>query len=146
MCIRDREDHGDVVAADLPHLLVPERTQIAVAEHQGTLDHLARWVGDEAHQRERRDRLARAGLADDAQRLLAVEREAHAVDRLDHAGVGEEVGRESVDREESFAHAYSLSLGSVASRRPLPNEMKPNTVTVRRTLGKASFHQLPAAR
>src|SRR5665647_2751189 len=106
--------------------------------------HLVRWVGDEAHQGQRRDRLARAGLADDAQRLLAVEREAHAVDRLDHAGVGEKVGRETVDREKSFAHAYSLSLGSVASRRPLPNEMKPNTVTVRKTLGKASIHQLPA--
>src|SRR5450759_2074818 len=127
-------------------LICAERTQLTVAQHHATLDHLSRWVGDEAHQGQLRDRLARAGLADDAQRLLAVEREAHAVDRLDHAGVGEEVGRETVDREKSFAHAYSLSLGSVASRRPLPNEMKPNTVTVRKTLGKASIHQLPAAR
>ena len=44
------------------------------------------------------------------------------------------------------AHAYSLSLGSVASRRPLPNEMKPNTVVTSAMLGNSSHHQLPAAR
>ena len=77
---------------------------------------------------------------------LAVEREAHAVDRLDHAVVGEEVGRETFDREQPFAHTYSLSLGSVASRRPLPNEMKANTVTVSAMLGNVTIHQLPACR
>ena len=139
-----------IIAMSLPrtcaHLVVADGAQVAVAEHERALDDLARRVGDEPHERERRDRLARAGLADDAQRLLAVEREADAVDGLDHAGVGEEVGREVLDREKAFAHAYSLSLGSVASRRPLPNEMKPNTVTTRAMLGKASIHQLPAAR
>ena len=70
--------------------------------------------------------------------LAAVEREAHAVDGLDDAGVREEVRREVLDREEAFGHAYSLSLGSVASRRPLPNEMKPKTVVTSARLGNSS--------
>ena len=115
-------------------------------KHQRALDDLARGVRDETHERERRDGLARARLADDAERLAAVEGEADAVDGLDHAGVREEVRREILDLEQALGHGYSLSLGSVASRRPLPNEMKPNTVTTRKKLGKASIHQLPAAR
>ena len=50
----------------------------------------------------------------------------------------------SLTVEEAFGHAYSLSLGSVASRRPLPNEMKPKTVVTSAMLGNSSHHQLPA--
>ena len=87
-----------IIAMSLPrtlaHLVLGQRAQVAPAQHDVAGDDLARRVGDEPHDRQRRDRLARAGLADDAERLLTVEREAHAVDRLDHADVGEEVGRE----------------------------------------------------
>ena len=140
------EDHRDVVAADRAHLVVVDGAQVLVAEHERPLDHLAGRVGDEPHERHGGDGLAGAGLADDADGLAAVEREAHAVDGLDHPGVGEEVRGEVLDGEEAFGHAYSLSLGSVASRRPLPNEMKPKTVVTSARLGNSSHHQLPAAR
>ena len=48
------------------------------------------------------------------------------------------------DLEQAFGHRYSFSLGSVASRRPLPKAMKPKTVSTRATLGKSSIHQEPA--
>ena len=49
------------------------------------LDDPARRRRDQAHQRERADALAAAGLADQAERLALVQRERHAVDGLDDA-------------------------------------------------------------
>ena len=44
-------------------------------------------------------------LADDAQRLAAVDGEVHAVDRANHAVVGPEVGLQSADLEQPLSHA-----------------------------------------
>ena len=46
---------------------------------------------DQAQDREAGDGLARAGLADQPQHLAARDVEDHAVDRLHHAGAGEEM-------------------------------------------------------
>ena len=138
------EDHRDVVAAHLAHLVLAERQQVAPLEHDGPLDDLARRVGHQTHDGQGGHRLAGAGLADDADRLVAVEAEAHPVDRLHDTGVGEEVRAQTRDLKQAFAHDYSFSLGSVASRRPLPKAMKPKTVSTSATLGKSSIHQEPA--
>ena len=50
----------------------------------------------------------------------------------------------SVTSSRRSAMGYSLSFGSVASRSPLPNEMKPKTVVTSARLGNSSSHQLPA--
>src|SRR5205814_4858791 len=70
----------------------------------------------QAHDRERGDRLAAARLADDAERLPALERERDAVDCVHLALARPEEGAEVVDLEQ--AHYASLVRGSSASRTP----------------------------
>ena len=139
-----------IIAMSLPrmsaHLFFGDGQQVAPLMHDAATDDAPGRVGDEPHERHGGDRLARTGLADDAEGLVAVEREAHAVHGLDDAGMREEVRRQVGDFEEAFGHAYSLSLGSVASRSPLPNEMKPNTVITRARQGNSSIHHWPACR
>src|SRR5262249_57734519 len=64
---------------------------------------------DEAHHAQRGDRLARARLAHDAERLPLVDEEADAIDGAHDALVGEEVRLESFDFEEPFGHGASRS-------------------------------------
>ena len=59
--------------------------------------------GEQPHDRAGQDRLARAGLADDAERAAPLEGEAHAVDGAHRARLGEEVGLEVLDGEERRA-------------------------------------------
>ena len=66
---------------------------------------------EQAHDREARDALARAGLADDAERLAAPEREREVGDRLDDAvAVGKSTVRLRTSSRASWppgcAHAY----------------------------------------
>ena len=59
-----------------------------------------RSLGQQAHDRAGEHRLARARLADDAERLAPLERERHAVDRAHEAAVGLEVRLDVVDLEQ----------------------------------------------
>jgi hypothetical protein len=67
-----------------------------VLAHEADLaaDDLAGRARDQAQDRERRHALAAARFADDAERLPRPDLERHAVDGLDRAVVGEEVGLE----------------------------------------------------
>ena len=56
--------------------------------------------GDQPQDGERGDALAAAGFADDAQRLAASQRIAHAVDRAHDAGRGEEMRLEILDLQQ----------------------------------------------
>ena len=95
------EDHRDLVAADVLHLAFRKLRQVlAVEEHLAAHDPRRR-LRDEAHDRERSDRLPATGLADNAERLPLLQREADAVDRLHDALTREEVGLEVVDLENS---------------------------------------------
>ena len=58
------EDHGDIVAADVLHISFGQRQQIAASEHDAALA-TAALFGNEPHDRERGDALARTGFADD---------------------------------------------------------------------------------
>jgi hypothetical protein len=55
------EDHRDVAAASLAHLLFGEVEQVLPLEQDLALRHPA-GLGEQAHDRERRDRLAAAGF------------------------------------------------------------------------------------
>ena len=111
------EDHRDLAAADVLELTLGELGQVAALEEHLAGDDLRRGLRDQAHDRERRHRLAAAGLADDPERLPLLDLEADSVDRADRALAREEVRAQVVDLEQ--CHDYvSFVLGSRASRRP----------------------------
>ena len=81
------EDHRDVAAADLAHLFRRERQQIAAVERDAALRHPP-GLGEQAHDGERGDRLAAAGLADEGDDLAAINRIGDAVDGPNGAARG----------------------------------------------------------
>src|SRR5206468_2510077 len=74
--------------------------EIAALEQDLAVDDAARRHRDQLQDRHRGDGLAAAGLADHAERLALVERDVDAVDRLQHAVVGSEVGLQALDLEQ----------------------------------------------
>jgi hypothetical protein len=57
-------------------------------------------AADQAHHRERGDRLAASGLADDAERLARFDLEVDPVDGPDDATLGEEPGPQVLDAKQ----------------------------------------------
>ena len=82
------EDHRDASAADLGHLLVALADKLLAVELDRARD--VRVVIEKPNERERRDRLARAGLAHDTQGATAPEVKVHVTHGVDHAGLGVE--------------------------------------------------------
>ena len=75
------EDHRDLVAAELPDLVIRHLQHVLLSKQDPAAD-LAR-LGHEAQQRERRHRLARPGLPDHADDLAPIDVEGDPVDRVD---------------------------------------------------------------
>ncbi len=73
------EDHRDVMAADLAHLLVVELQEIAAVEHDRAGGDLGR-LGEQPHDRQRGDGFARAGFADDRDHLAGMDSVADVLD------------------------------------------------------------------
>ena len=117
------EDHRDIVAAQTLHLVrrsLGNVVGLVIAEVQpdGTLDDLALGALQKLHQGQAGDRLAAAGLADDADGLADGHFKRDAVDALDDAGVGEEVGVQVIElhRVGGVLHLGGvLGLGHVAA-------------------------------
>ena len=85
------EDHRHLPAPDAAHLLAALVADLLALEDDRALAHgVGR--GQQAHDRARQDRLARAALADDAERLAAAQLEADPVDGAHHAARRAEVG------------------------------------------------------
>src|SRR5262249_49991828 len=103
------EDHRDLFAADLAHLRGREVQEVAPVVYDLALHDPSGRLRDEPHDTERGDRLARARLAHDAERLALVDEQIDAVDGADDALVGEEMRLESLDFEEPFGHGASRS-------------------------------------
>ena len=82
------EDHRDVVAADLRHLVLVERREVLTVEDDVRAGLDATGRVDELHDRERGHGLAAPGLTDDAERAALRDREVDAVDGPDQAAVG----------------------------------------------------------
>lgn len=83
------EDHRHVPAAQPAYLLLRQTDQLAAAHEDLAGDGGALGVV-QAQDGQRGHALARAGLADDAERPPALHRERHAVHRADHAVLGVE--------------------------------------------------------
>ena len=103
------KDHRDPVAAQAPHRLFGEAHEFAPLEPDRAAD--PRALGREAHQRQRRHRLAGARFADHAEALALVEAEGRAVDDADRA-----VRQRQVDDEVSRPRAAVTTAPSSSGR------------------------------
>src|SRR5262245_41324946 len=110
------EDHRDLLAADLPHLRRRQVQEVPAVVEDLTLDDAAGRLGDQPHDAERRHALAAARLAHHAERLAGLDVEVDAVDRANHALVGEEVGLEPSDVQQSLGHGFSCPALGVPAR------------------------------
>lgn len=143
------EDHADVTAATLAHLLVGEGEQVGAVEVDRA-GHLVAAGGQQAHDRERGHRLAAAGLADQADGLPGLDVEAHPVDggegglplpaeghrQVAHGQQGSAGARAGAARRGGGRHAAHLRLlGSRASRSDSPMRVKPSATTMMHRAG-----------
>src|SRR4030095_3154376 len=103
------EDHRDLFAADLSHLGRGQIEEASPAVVDRALDDAARGLRDQAHDREGRNALPGAGLADDAERLALVDVKIDPVDGADNALVGVEIRLQPFDLEQSFGHGAPWS-------------------------------------
>src|SRR5262249_30880390 len=87
--------------------------------------------------RQRRDALAAARLADDRERFSRFDTEAHAVDRAHHAVARVKVRLQVVDVQQRHRHIRRARRGSSASRNPSPSRLTANTVSERKMPGKS---------
>src|SRR5207247_11132917 len=97
---------------------------------------------EEAAQRARDHRVARARLPDDAQDLARAHREAHVVDGLHEAVLGGEMHGEVVHLEE-LAHRTPRMRGSRRSRMVSPTRLNASTVSMMAKPGKSTSHHSP---
>ncbi len=122
------EDHAHVAAAAVPHLPVGEPQQVGALERHLAGDRVAA-LGQQPHDRQRRHGLAATGLADQADGLAGLHREAHAVDgreRFRAAPVEDDL--EVADVEQCHRD-YRRFFGSRASRSDSPSSVKPSATT-----------------
>ena len=99
------EDHRDVLAADAAQILLGELQEIAPFEQELAAD-LRPLRVEQAHDREVRDALPRAGLADDAERLPAPERVGQVGDGVDGA-----LSRRELDGEVAHVQQELAAVG-----------------------------------
>ena len=123
------EDHADAPGRGSPNLPVVEAEQLALAEQDRAGDRGV--VGQQTHDRHRGDRLARARLADDAQRAarVQVEVDARGRPRTRPASEGKDTCRSRTDstgpaggraRSVMPTRPPDRDVGSSASRSPSP--------------------------
>src|SRR2546428_185235 len=95
----------------------------------------------EADDAQARHALARAGLADEAERLGLAEREGDAVHRLDRPPAGDDVRAEVANVEDGGHAAQSWrSLGSRVSRSQSPSRLKASTTSRMASPGRNDTH------
>src|SRR5215470_4968993 len=99
------KDHRDVLAPQVSHGVRAQGEEISPGEERFAGDPRA-FAVEEAHEREARDALARAGLADDPERLALVQRVREVGDRADVPVQRGKDDREAAHVQHDFSHAY----------------------------------------
>src|SRR5262249_23604887 len=136
-----------------PQLLHSHRQHVTALEAYLPADNAALLV-EQADERGGGDALARAGFADDAQRLAGRNREAYAIDGAQRAGIGEELrpevaplqhrrGRRAGGRGRWLVHRLPYRLrdrGSSQSRMPSPRKLNPSTTERMARPGNVATH------
>ena len=142
------EDHRHLGAPDLLAILQAHGGELgSLEEHRALADHVA--TGEQTHDRTRKDRLAAARLAHDAQPLAVLKRERHTVDGTHHTTGRDEVGSKIVDLEKGAAFAADCGLQGahpMASRirnfslNASPSKLMARTVRNRTMDGMIEIH------
>ena len=96
------EDDRDVVAADVAHLVFRQAQQLASLEADAAGGMRRRRIGQQFQDRQRADRFAGAGFADQRDAFAALDLEGDAVDRERRAALLVERHREIADREQGL--------------------------------------------
>ena len=117
------ENHGDLVAANLAHLLARELEEVFPLEQHLSRD-LRRRDVQKPHNGERGHALAAAGFSHDAHTFALTHREAHVVDRTEHAVIGMESDGQAVDVEQFVFHTASCRI--IPGDRALGRSRHPN--------------------
>ena len=103
------EDHRDLAAAQVAHLVFAGGLDVDAGEHHRALGDLAGAV-ENPHHRVGGDGFAGAGLADDAERLALGHGDVDVLHRLDDAAAGGEFHGEIVDVEQRLRGHCSLPI------------------------------------
>ena len=105
------EDHRHLVAADVLQLVLVHLQHVPALVEDLALEAGVLVLG-QAEQRHRRDALAGARLADDAEHLAARELEVDAVDTLHDPVFRRELDLEALDLDQALGHYVGLMRGS----------------------------------
>ena len=112
------EHDGDFPGANPVHLVRRQRNEVAALPQDLSAGDASGRHRDQLQDRQRRDGLAAAGLADDAHRLAAADGEIDAIHRLHDAVVGGEMRLESPDIEQrGFAGRLHVEVHHVSRGR-----------------------------
>src|SRR5262249_55965557 len=139
------EDHRQLVATQPRHLPVAQGQKILAGEVEPLRATLGA-ASQEVHHRQRGDRLAAAGFADQAVGLAAGDLERDAAHRR-HPRAERDL--EPADRQQRLAHGRSLA--PRRSRKPSPSRLMPSTSTnsappgIMITQGEKNMYSLASA-
>src|SRR5688500_15136777 len=106
------EDHRDLFAADLAHVVVGHLQDVATLEQDLAGRDLARRARNQAHDREPGHAFTAPGLADDAEGLARHDIERDVVNCLDNAVLGHELGPQITHFEQWLPGAGRLDVWS----------------------------------
>src|SRR5207245_4602387 len=104
------EDHGNVLATELPHLLVRELQNVVPFKENAPTHNLPWRDGNETHHRARGDRLARARFTYQAKRFAAMDREGHPIHCRQFATLEMKAHGEVFQLQHGVSHTLSLLL------------------------------------
>src|ERR1700688_661013 len=125
------KDDGDVVAAHLADVALRHCQQFLALEAHGARRMMRGRIGQQFHHRQRGDRLAGAGLANQRQCFAFGDVERHAVDRQHLALAGAEGDREIAHGQKFFARRAHRNVfrGSKASRTASPTKINSESIS-----------------
>src|SRR5690349_5938352 len=122
------EHDADIVAAHAAHPALVEFKKIGAFELDGAGRMPRRRIGQEPQNRQRGDRLARSGFADQRQRLALGDIERDPIHGQRLAAAGTEGDGKIADGEQSVCHAKVLR-GSNASRTASPTKINSDSIS-----------------
>lgn len=116
------KNDGNLLPAKLVHLLIGNRDEV-FAHKQGGTGHLDRFLRQDAQHAHRQRRFARAGFADQAERIALVDGEIHMAHSLHIAGFIEIGDAQITNVKQMFHHFFppETCLGLSAWFKPSPS-------------------------
>src|SRR5436309_13350452 len=140
------KNHRHFATAHVAHVLVARGAQIDAGERDTALRNPAGAI-ENAHHRERGHGLARAGFADNAERLAPPNADVDVAHGGHRAAAGGELDRQAADVEEQLVgrrvEHYVRRCGSTMSRNPSSSRLKQKTASISARPGNSAIHHSP---